>query len=48
VEEHNVVTSAYNTSNTLPLNRFLGTDWSQQNQTKFLGANERIAFEGSW
>jgi hypothetical protein len=42
------VDSAYNHPNMLPLGRFLGTVWPQQNQPKFLGANERIAFEGTW
>lgn len=40
--------SAYNVANTLPLGRFLGTVWPQQNQPKFLGANERVVFEGTW
>lgn len=43
-----VVDSAYSNSNKLPLGRFLGTVWPQQNQPKFLGANERVVFESSW
>lgn len=43
-----VMDSAYNTANNLPLGRFLGTVWPQQNQPKFLGANERVVFESSW
>jgi len=43
-----VVNSAYNKKNALPLNRFLGTVWPQQNQPKFLGANERVVFEDAW
>lgn len=39
-----VARSAYDHSNSLPLGRFLGTDWTQQNQPLFLGANERIIF----
>lgn len=43
-----VVDSDYSKSNTLPLGRFLGTVWPQQNQPKFLGANERVVFESTW
>ncbi len=46
--QQDVVDSAYNTANTLPLGRFLGTVWPQQNQPKFLGVNERVVFEGTW
>lgn len=46
--QRGVLDSAYNVSNTLPLGRFLGTVWPQQNQPKFLGANERVVFESSW
>jgi hypothetical protein len=46
--QNKVVRSAYNQSNNLPLGRFLGTVWPQQNQPKFLGANERVVFEDSW
>ncbi len=46
--QQGVMDSAYNTANTLPLGRFLGTVWPQQNQPKFLGANERVVFEGTW
>lgn len=48
IEQRNVISSSYNTSNLLPLGRFLGTDWSQPNQPHFLGANERIVWEDSW
>jgi hypothetical protein len=47
-EQREVAKSAYNTSNRLPLGRFLGTDWTQKNQPEFLSGNERIAFEGQW
>lgn len=43
-----VVDSSYNVSNDLSLGRFLGTVWPQQNQPKFLGANERVVFESTW
>lgn len=46
--ERNVFSHAYNTSNNLVMGRFLGTVWPQQNQPKFLGANERVAFEAQW
>lgn len=46
--EQAAVNASYATANRLPLGRFLGTVWPQQNQPKFLGANERIAFEGTW
>lgn len=43
------VRSAYNTANDLaPSGRFMGTVWPQQNQPRFLGANERVVFEGTW
>lgn len=48
IPQRDVMNSAYNTSNSLPKGRFLGTDWSQNNQPHFLGANERIVWEGSW
>lgn len=47
-EQRNVAVSSYNKSNTLARGRFLGTDWSQNNQPHFLGANERIVWEDSW
>lgn len=47
-EQRRVIASAYNQSNRLPTGRFLGTDWTQNNQPHFLGANERIVFEDSW
>jgi len=47
-EERAVLDSDYARSNNLPLGRFLGTVWPQQHQPKFLGANERIVFEGTW
>lgn len=47
-QQRNVMKSSYNTSNTLPHGRFLGTDWSQNNQPHFLGANERIVWEDTW
>lgn len=47
-EQRRVIASSYNTSNRLPVGRFLGTDWSQHNQPHFLGANERIVWEDSW
>lgn len=46
--ERSVFTHDYKTSNELVLGRFLGTVWPQQNQPKFLGANERVAFEAQW
>lgn len=46
--QRNVVNAAYNQPNTLPLGRFLGTVWVQENQPRFLGANERVVFESSW
>jgi hypothetical protein len=46
--QQGVVDSDYSKSNTLPLGRFLGTVWPQQNQPKFLGANERVVFESTW
>lgn len=46
--QRNVVSEPYNHSNNLVFGRFLGTDWEQVNQPKFLGANERIVFEDSW
>jgi len=48
VPQRNVVNSAYNHANALPMGRFLGTSWVQTNQPHFLGANERIVFEDSW
>lgn len=47
VPQAEVARSAYDHSNALPLGRFLGTDWTQQNQPLFLGANERIVFASS-
>jgi len=47
-EQRDVMNSAYNKSNSLASGRFLGTDWTQNNQPHFLGANERIVWEGSW
>lgn len=47
-EQRKVVANSYNTSNSLPRGRFLGTEWSQNNQPHFLGANERIVWEDSW
>jgi hypothetical protein len=43
-----VAGSKFNQSNTLALGRFLGTVWPQQNQPRFLGANERVVFEDAW
>lgn len=48
VEARLTFARAYNKKNKLPLDRFLGTLWSQDNQPHFLGANERIVFEDSW
>lgn len=47
-QEHAVISRDYSTSNSLPLGRFLGTNWNQVHQPHFLGANERIVFESSW
>lgn len=46
--QENVVTNIYSQPNRLPLGRFLGTVWPQQNEPKFLGANERVVFEQAW
>jgi hypothetical protein len=43
-QQRAVVTSPYGTPNNLPMGRFLGTSWVQNNQPQFLGANERIIF----
>lgn len=48
IEQHQVVSSAYNKANDLVSGRFLGTYWPQHNQPHFLGANERVVFEDSW
>lgn len=46
--QRNVVNQEYDTPNNLVHGRFLGTDWTQPNQPKFLGANERIIFKPAW
>jgi hypothetical protein len=43
-----VVSGGYQRANDLSTQRFLGTVWQQQNEPKFLGANERVVFEDSW
>jgi hypothetical protein len=47
-EQAAVVSGGYNKSNDLSTSRFLGTVWPQQNEPKFLGANERVVFQDSW
>lgn len=47
-EQKQVISGGYNKANSLPTERFLGTKWSQTNEPKYLGANERIVFEDSW
>lgn len=47
-EQAQVADSAYDKPNTLSYDRFLGTVWEQNNQPKFLSANERVVFEKSW
>lgn len=46
--QRHVFNKTYDTNNRLVLGRFLGTVWPQENQPKFLAANERVAFESSW
>ena len=48
VESRLAFARPYNKANSLPLGRFLGTLWRQDNQPHFLSANERIVFEDSW
>ena len=47
-EQWEVVSKTYAAANRLPLGRFLGTNWHQDNQPQFLGANERINFGYGW
>lgn len=44
VPERTAVTKSYHSPNNLPKERFLGTDWNQNNQPQFLGINELIVF----
>jgi hypothetical protein len=48
VTEENVVSNIYSKPNDLATGRFLGTVWPQQNEPKYLGANERVVFERAW